>query len=637
MSTPLFLLPALLLAAAAATSKTAESLTVAPGCQASCGSVDIPYPFGIGSGCSRKGFEIDCINNGPVLTGTSFEVVRLSVDPAESLVRLPVGFKCYNASDPSNYEDSSYGETFINKEGVYRISNTHNMVVVLGCNTFAQAASTKTDGTNYTYAFYTGCMSYCNNSASAQDGLCAGVGCCHVDVPPGLTDNFFKFTTYEHNGMMDYSPCDYGFLVDRTNYTFKRSDLLRDPNRTSLVWLDWAIRDNVTVSGDILSCTEAAKTTTPKYACVSDHSKCVNSINGPGYSCSCYDGYEGNAYVVNGCTSTIGGILVIAFMAFFIIIRKERRKTKEFYEKNGGLTLEKAKVIKLFKKEELKKILKSGNIIGKGGFGEVYKGLVDNELVAVKKPIRSNVLESTQFANEVIIQSQVIHKNIVKLIGCCLEVDTPMLVYEFIPKGSLDDILHKGDNKVPLSLDVRLSIIKESAHGLAYMHSQAHTKILHGDVKPANILLNGNFVPKLSDFGISRLIAIDKDHTANVIGDMTYMDPVYLQTGRLTEKSDVYSFGVVILEVISRKKATHRDNNSLVASFLECRKEGRKATELFDQEIAATEDLELLEALAGIAVECLNIDVDHRPSMTDVVSRLATLRAWPTRFGLSDY
>jgi serine/threonine protein kinase len=137
--------------------------------------------------------------------------------------------------------------------------------------------------------------------------------------------------------------------------------------------------------------------------------------------------------------------------------------------------------------------------------------------------------------------------------------------------------------------------------------------------------LNGNFVPKLSDFGISRLIAIDKDHTANVIGDMTYMDPVYLQTGRLTEKSDVYSFGVVILEVISRKKATHRDNNSLVASFLECRKEGKKATELFDQEIAATEDLELLEALAGIAVECLNIDVDPRPSMTDVVARLATL------------
>jgi serine/threonine protein kinase len=191
--------------------------------------------------------------------------------------------------------------------------------------------------------------------------------------------------------------------------------------------------------------------------------------------------------------------------------------------------------------------------------------------------------------------------------------------------GFSDDILHKVDNKVPLNLVVRLSIVKEAAHGLAYMHSQAHTKILHGDVKPANILLDENFVPKLSDFGISRLIVIDKEHTKNVIGDMTYMDPVYLQTGRLTEKRDVYSFGVVILEVISMKKATHKDNSSLVANFLECHKEGKKGTELFDQEIVAAEDLELLDAMARIVVDCLNIDVDQRPSMTDVVARLVAL------------
>uniref|UniRef100_A0A452XSR0 Protein kinase domain-containing protein n=3 Tax=Aegilops tauschii subsp. strangulata TaxID=200361 RepID=A0A452XSR0_AEGTS len=187
----------------------------------------------------------------------------------------------------------------------------------------------------------------------------------------------------------------------------------------------------------------------------------------------------------------------------------------------------------------------------------------------------------------------------------------------------MHDILHEF--REPLNLDVRLSIVLESAHGLAYMHSQAHTKILHGDVKPANILLDDNFVPKISDFGISRLIAVDKEHTANVIGDMSYMDPVYLQTGLLTEKSDVYSFGVVILEVISRRKATHSDNNSLVTSFIQYHKEGKKATELFDKEIAATGNLQLLDTLAGIAVECLSLDVDQRPSMTDVVARLLTL------------
>ncbi|KAM0831443.1 hypothetical protein ACQ4PT_065533 [Festuca glaucescens] len=305
MWTPLFFLPALLLAAAAAASRTVESLTVAPGCQASCGGVDIPYPFGIGSGCFRKGFEIECINNGPVLAGTTLQVVYLSVDPAESLVMLPVAWQCYNASRPGEAEDYSNGETDMNKDGVYRISNTHNMLVVLGCNTFGFTASARTDGgTAASYPNIKGCMSYCNNSASAEDGMCAGVGCCHVDVPPGLTDSYFRFWAYDHSAMMDYSPCDYAFLVDRTNYTFRRSDLLMDRNRTSRVRLDWAIRDNDdTVSGAVLSCADAAMSTTTEYACISYHSECANSINGPGYNCSCSDGYEGNPYVVNGCTS----------------------------------------------------------------------------------------------------------------------------------------------------------------------------------------------------------------------------------------------------------------------------------------------------------------------------------------------
>ncbi|VAH13425.1 unnamed protein product [Triticum turgidum subsp. durum] len=669
----------LLLAAAAAATETPERVVVAHGCQSSCGGVDIRYPFGIGVGaggrdCFREGFEIDCVYDGPVLANTTLRVVQLSVDPAESLVMLPVGRMCYNATDPRRAEEYSHGETLMNKHGVYRFSSARNMLVVLGCNTMGTIGSDKTTRLVDGYSYYLGCMNFCNSSASAQDGQCASLGCCHVDIPPGLTHNYFRFREYDHTSMMDYSPCDYAFLVDRTNYTFRRSDLLRDTLRTSPVWLDWAIRG----AGDdsvSLSCAQANKT--KEYACLSNQSYCVDATNGPGYNCNCSEGYEGNAYLVAGCTNidecadsnkypckgvcrdtqgsyqctcppgygsddpktqrctpkfppaaqicigVIGGILAITLVAFIIIIRKEKRKTREFYEKNGGLTLEKAKVIKLFKMEELKPILKSSNVIGKGGFGEVYKGVLDNVLVAVKKPIGRNVQENKQFANEVIIQSQVIHKNIVRLIGCCLEVDSPLLVYEFISKGSMHDILHEF--REPLNLDVRLSIVLESAHGLAYMHSQAHTKILHGDVKPANILLDDNFVPKISDFGISRLIAVDKEHTANVIGDMSYMDPVYLQTGLLTEKSDVYSFGVVILEVISRKKATHADNNNLVTSFLESHKEGKKATELFDQEIAGAGNLELLDTLAGIAVECLSLDVDQRPSMTDVVAHLLTL------------
>ncbi|KAE8779455.1 Wall-associated receptor kinase 1 [Hordeum vulgare] len=310
-------------------------------------------------------------------------------------------------------------------------------------------------------------------------------------------------------------------------------------------------------------------------------------------------------------------------MSFLLLLRKEKNKTKEFYKKNGGPTLEKAKNIKVFKEDELKPYLKDSNFIGKGGFGAVYKGNLGNEPVAIKKTISGSLLENEQFANEVIIQSQVIHKNIVRLIGCCLEVDTPLLVYEFLSKGSLHDILH-GNDKKPLSLDTRLSIAAESADGLAYMHSKANTKILHGDVKPANILLDDRFVAKIADFGISRLIVRDKQHTGKVIGDMSYMDPVYLQSGLLTEKSDVYSFGVVLLELISRKKATHCDNNSLVSSFLEADKR-EKVSDFFDNEIAIGEDLEILQSLAGMAIECLSLDVDKRPDMTDIAHHLLLL------------
>lgn len=237
-------------------------------------------------------------------------------------------------------------------------------------------------------------------------------------------------------------------------------------------------------------------------------------------------------------------------------------------------------------------------------------------------------VQNDQFANEVIIQSQVIHKNIVKLIGCCLEVDKPMLVYEFLSKGSLDDILH-GSNCTPICLECRLNIAAESAEGLSYLHSKTTNVILHGDVKPANILLDDCFTPKISDFGISRLIVMDKEHTDFVIGDMTYMDPVYLQDGLLTDKSDVYSFGVVLLELISRKKATYVDNNSLVRNFVDAHKSQKEATELFDKEIAKPEVLEVLNSLYEIAVNCLNLDVDKRPNMTEVADNLLMLkRSW---------
>jgi serine/threonine protein kinase len=276
--------------------------------------------------------------------------------------------------------------------------------------------------------------------------------------------------------------------------------------------------------------------------------------------------------------------------------------------------------------EELKPILRDSNLIGKGDFTEVYKGVLDDAPIVVKKPISGNGIDSRILEKEVIIQSQLVHKNIVSFIGYCVEMDKPMLVYEFIDRGSLDDMLHRVD-KEPLNLDVRLTVVAESAQGLAYLHC---AKIRHGNVKPANILLCENFMPKISGFFISRLVQRNDEYTAHMFGSLIYTDPVYIQTYLLTQKSDVYSFGVVILEVISRKKAsTHSDYKSLVRSFLEGYEKGKNATELFDKEIAVTtEDLKILDSLAKIAVDCLNLDVDQRPMMADIAERLVTLQRY---------
>ncbi|XP_048554897.1 wall-associated receptor kinase 1-like isoform X2 [Triticum urartu] len=598
---------------------------------------------------------------------TALELIDISVADGEARAYGLVSSLC-NAANLSGDYVAKCQNLALGERGPFLLSVTRNLLVGVGWRVEPKIMSYLWSAyRNSTYEFSLACLSDLMGMPKllqlATNGSCSSRGCCQAALPEAapLTD-FGTWFTIEDNPMWQTNPCTYAMVVESDWYRFSTPDLYgvevlprRYPRGVPFV-LDFSIRNG--------ACPGKGQKPPPDYACVSGNSYCANATGGAahGYVCRCLEHYDGNPYIANGCQDIdecklrklnpelypcssdgicknrlegydcpcklgmkgdggIGGIFIIAAISFLILLHKEKQKTREFYQKNGGPTLEKAKFIKLFKKEELKPILKSSNFIGKGGFGEVYKGFLDNEEVAVKKPISGTMLENEQFANEVIIQSRVIHKNIVRLIGCCLEVDIPMLVYEFLSNGSLDDILH-GKKKVALNLGVRLSIAVESADALVYMHSKTNAKIIHGDVKPANILLDDKFAPKISDFGISRLIARDKKHTGSVIGDMSYIDPVYLQTGLLTEKSDVYSFGVVILELISRQKATHSDGGSLVNSFLEAGKKEKKVTELFDKEIVAEGDLEILDSLAAIALECLNLDVDQRPSMTEVVERL---------------
>ncbi|KAF0929669.1 hypothetical protein E2562_023022 [Oryza meyeriana var. granulata] len=682
----------LLLAASAAESIAGRS---AAGCQAKCGNVDIPYPFGVGHGCFRsEGFEIACnTSNGngdlvPTLAATSMAAIRvqrLLVDPRpEVKVTLPVAYQCYNSSD--NVTGWFYGDVQLNKNGVYRISDERNMFVVLGCNTVAWTQNGDSEGKGlYNSLYYTGCVTYCNDPESAMDGKCSGVGCCHVDIPPELTDNVVTFETWTRGPQVGFSPCDYAFLVDREDYRFRSTDLRMELNRTMPVWLDWAIRD-----GNASSCPAPdSHKKPPGYACVSANSECVNSTNGPGYYCKCSSGYEGNPYdddpdkgckdidecarprnmypCYGICRNTPGdyecschtgyqpsgggpkkqecspkfpvaaqlalgislGFSFLVVAVLFTLMMLQKRKMNEYFKKNGGSVLQKVDNIMIFSKDELKKILKNNSeVIGEGGFGKVYKGrLSDNTLVAVKTSVEVNEAQKENFTNEVIIQSQMMHNNIIKLLGCCLEVDVPMLVYEFAANGSLKDILHGDANRlVPLSLDLRLDIAVESAEGLRYMHSSTSHTIRHGDVKPANILLTDKFIAKISDFGTSKLLTRDKDFTMVVAGSMGYIDPVFYMTGHLTQKSDVYSFGVVLLELISRKPTIYDKNHSLVIEFQKAYDQLNSGRALFDKEIAIEEDVLILEEIGRLAMECLKEKIAERPDMKEVAARLVTLR-----------
>jgi hypothetical protein len=285
----------------------ADSLALqpGPGCQTSCGGVDVPFPFGIGAGCFLPGFEIHCVNGSmPMLPDDSYDmkVLNLTVMPRpEARVMLHVAFQCYDTTDgsASAKEGASFRSVVI--KSAYRISDTRNELVVLGCTTFGFTRSGPW-GRGYS-SIASGCLAYCDHAGSAKDGSCVGIGCCRVEIPPGLTDNsvtFLNGSDWSHKDL-GFSPCDYGFMVEKITYDFRVSDLHMDgkSTRKPLV-LDWAIRgSNVSSSVDNMTCSDVANK--PGYACLSDNSQCLNSANGPGYICNCTQGYWGNPYLIGGC------------------------------------------------------------------------------------------------------------------------------------------------------------------------------------------------------------------------------------------------------------------------------------------------------------------------------------------------
>nr|XP_010927441.1 wall-associated receptor kinase 2-like [Elaeis guineensis] len=649
-----------------------------PGCQPKCGDVTIPYPFGIGQGCFMEGFHVTCNDSVPYVGNVT--VVKIDLTEGQLVINQHKAFDCYS-KDGNN---TGRNNPFIRLVDLPYEFSDRNKFMAVGCDTLAFLMDDES-------GLQTGCFSFCNHTSSIPTGTCAGIGCCQTPIPKGLVGfNITLVSIDNHTHCWDFNPCSYGFLADEGWLNFSVSSFSDLSNRTYVpVTLDWAIgnqtceeaRTNNTAFACQAShsrCSNAANGAGYLCNCLDGFegnpyieggcrdideckigSPCVSACkNTPGnYTCSCpWDKYGDGRKNGSGCKSiwkivylALGGgfglVFLIILCSWLYWINKKKRliELKEkFFRKNGGLLFQQqislleggARATRMFTMEELEMATdnyKESHILGQGGAGTVYKGILpDQTVVAIKKSKIMNDDDIEQFINEVVVLSHINHRDVVKLLGCCLETRVPLLVYEFVPNGTLSHHIHGEGRKASLSLELRLRIAAEIAGALAYLHSAASIPIIHRDVKSSNILLDDNYTAKISDFGVSRLVPFDqKGLTSLVRGTFGYLDPEYFQTAQFTDKSDVYSFGVILVELLTGEKpvASTRlvECRNLAMHFKSCLKDGRLFSMLEDR-VVDEGSQELVATIAELAKRCLSLTGEERPTMKEVAMELEGLR-----------
>ncbi|GMP48847.1 hypothetical protein CsSME_00016057 [Camellia sinensis var. sinensis] len=267
--------------------------------------------------------------------------------------------------------------------------------------------------------------------------------------------------------------------------------------------------------------------------------------------------------------------------------------------------------------------------VGQGGYGNVYKGiLADGTVVAIKRAQEGSLQGEKEFLTEIELLSRLHHRNLVSLIGYCDEEGEQMLVYEFMPNGTLRDQL-SGKLKAPMSFAMRLKIALAAAKGILYLHMEANPPIFHRDIKASNILLDSKFTAKVADFGLSRLAPIPDIegtipvHVSTVVkGTPGYLDPEYFLTRQLTDKSDVYSLGVVFLELLTGMHPISHGKNIVREVNIACR--SGIIFSVIDERMGSYPS-ECVEKFVSLALKCSREETSARPSMAEVVRELESI------------
>ncbi|KAG2576449.1 putative wall-associated receptor kinase-like 11 [Panicum virgatum] len=541
-------------------------------CLRSCGNISVPFPFGLEEGCSaRKEFQL----------------------------------KCTNETSPSLQFDAGHQVTHIDiDEGIVGITYTPRQIFIVEApkQSGMYIGSMVSSSVQWVFANLT-CEEARKNSSAygCVDHYSACLGVTSADGNIGYRCKCapgFEGNPYIPHGCRDIDEC---LIVNKCNGTCHNFE-----------------------GG--FNCT-----TCPHKTVYDPRQRRCTHINQ-------------SKNFLTGVSVAAVVLVVILFCAYLFHQKRSLAAVKKrFFKQHGGLLLLEEMKSKqglsftLFTKAELEEAtgnFDERNVLGKGGNGTVYKGtLKDNRSVAIKKCKLISERQEKEFGKEMLILSQINHRNVVKLYGCCLEVEVPMLVYEFVPNGTLYQLIH-GRQHPPggpcVSFATRLKIGQEAAEALSYLHSWASPPIIHGDVKSANILIDDSYTVKVSDFGASTLAPTDEAQFVTFVqGTYGYLDPEYMQTSKLTSKSDVYSFGVVLLELLTCRKATNLqaidEEKNLSAHFLLAVSENRLG-EILDEQIKGEESIELIEHVAELAKRCLEIASEKRPSMREVADELGRFR-----------
>ncbi|KAK7404946.1 hypothetical protein VNO78_06016 [Psophocarpus tetragonolobus] len=333
-----------------------------------------------------------------------------------------------------------------------------------------------------------------------------------------------------------------------------------------------------------------------------------------------HDSKSNKGTVIGAVAGAVGGVVVLLLIFVFVMLRHRKRHAGTGTSMEGSLIA--------FGYRDLQNATKNfSEKLGGGGFGSVFKGtLPDSSVIAVKK-LESISQGEKQFRTEVSTIGTVQHVNLVRLRGFCSEGTKKLLVYDYMPNGSLDSKMLHDDNSKVLDWKLRYQIALGTARGLTYLHEKCRDCIIHCDVKPENILLDADFVPKVADFGLAKLVGRDFSRVLTTMrGTRGYLAPEWISGVAITAKADVYSYGMMLFEFVSGRRNSEASEEGQVRFFptlaANTVHQGGNVLSLLDPRLEGNADIEEVTRVIKVASWCVQDDESHRPSMSQVVQIL---------------